>query len=157
EAPLPDEAGRGGAETEIVALLRHGLPAHGDFQAVEGAVGEAGTIDDAAAVGLGADVDVYLAGKRCRVPCGGERAVVRDHHHGLPLRVRAGHRVLVGHAAQARQLPGLARVRAGRDAGPGASLCDLFAVEIDALGRALAQMPERAGSREIARAMPLPD
>ena len=156
ESTRADEPARGGAEAEIVALLRHGLAADRDLQPVQGAVGETGPVDDAPLVRLGADVDVDLAREGARSRRGAQVTVVGEHHDRLPLRMRAGHRVLVGHPAQSRQLPRLAGMRAGGDPRPRAPLRHLFTVHVDALRRALPLMPERAGSREITRAMSLP-
>ena len=71
--------------------------------------------------------------------------------------MRAGHRVLVGHVAEARKLPRLAGMRPRGDPRPGTAVAHLFAVHVDAFQRALALMPEGALLREIAGAMTLPD
>src|SRR4029453_10224343 len=78
-------------------------------------------------------------------------------HHGLQLGMWAGDRIFVGHLAETADLPRLARMRPGRDPGPGASLVDFLTVQVETLLRALAPVEERARAREVGRAVPLPD
>ena len=156
EASRADEAGRRIAEPELVALLGHRLALGRDPEAVQLAVGQARLLDRMAVALLAPDVDVDLAREVGRHRGGAERAVIGQHHDRLVLGVGTGDRVLVGEAAEARQLPHLPEVLAGHHARPAPPLADLLAVHVNPLEGALAIVVEGAPSRQIGRAVPLP-
>jgi len=103
-----------------------------------------------------ADVDVNLAREIGRHRRRVQRAVVEQNNHRLVLRVRTGDGILVRQAAEARQLPGLARVRARDDSRPGAAVGDFFSVEQNPVARAALTGEESVLIGQVCGAEPLP-
>src|SRR5918995_5456772 len=107
---------------------------------------------------LGSDVDIDFAretGGRRRCA---EIGIVKKDHYRLFLRAGTSNDVLVRHAAEARQLPGLSGVRTRHNTCPGAArggISDFFSVEKNPSASSEIVGQKNALGRQGPRAKPL--